>query len=166
MMKKLMVLSLVLAVAGLANASLALVDLGAGVVGIESSDAKAWAGVLVWSDSLVLVSDGFTANGNGGLSETTEFGKLNGSDIGYDGLGAIVAKQIAPGGTPSAPILEGLQWTSEFAGVTFGAEDMGLGQVVLLNEDLSTVLGTLYVVPEPMTMGLLSLGALFIRRRK
>ena len=64
------------------------------------------------------------------------------------------------------PILLGDWAVISTSAPMWGDVDMGRGKIEILSEDYSEVLATLYVVPEPMTMGLLSLGALFLRRRK
>ncbi len=167
MMKKLMVLSLVLAVASLANAGLTLVDLGGGAVGIASDAKGAWDGYFASSSNLVIVESGLTAEGNKNLSFVENLGPQKGSDLALPELGSFNMLWVNVASSNSAdPVVEGTHFSALFSGVTFGDKDMGLGRVDLLSNDLSSVLATLYVVPEPMTMGLLSLGALFIRRRK
>ncbi len=173
MMKKLMVLSVVLAAAGLASAALVNVSLApeGNTVGIHADSDQPWAAVIFWDADLEVIDWAFTPKGDRNLSGVMDFGNQNRADYGW-GDGQVRVLQVNATSTDVANMLEpGVQWIVKFdlaPGQYFSKEDMGLGlgRVDLISEDFSTFLGTVYVVPEPMTMGLLGLGALFLRRRK
>ncbi|MEJ5259788.1 MAG: PEP-CTERM sorting domain-containing protein [Anaerohalosphaeraceae bacterium] len=165
-MKKLVSLVLVLGMASMASAGIQLVVLGPDTIGIESSDTLAWSAVIGWSAQLDVIAEGFTEAGQGGLTSSMPYGVQNGADLGLDQLGMVYLKALAPAGTPTDMIEAGIQYTVKFANVPgFGTEDMGLGRVDLISEDLGTILQTFYVIPEPASMLLLGLGGLFLRRK-
>jgi len=173
MMKKLMVLSVVLAAAGLASAALVNVSLvpEGNTVGIHSDSDLAWPAIIIWDADLKVIDWAFTPKGERNLSKTEDAGNQNRADFGW-GDGQARVLMLTAGSSDKTNMLEpGIQWQVKFdlaPGLYFSKEDMGLGlgRVDLISEDFSTFLDTVYVVPEPMTMGLLGLGALFLRRRK
>lgn len=173
MMKKLMVLSVVLAAAGLASAALVNVSLvpEGNTVGIHSDSDLAWPAIIIWDADLEVIEWAFTPKGDRNLSKTKDAGTWERAEFGW-GEGLIRMLQVNAGSSDPANKPEpGIQWQVKFdlaPGLYFSKEDMGLGlcRVDLISEDFSTFLDTVYVVPEPMTMGLLGLGALFLRRRK
>lgn len=164
-MKKLLTLILVLGFGTMASAGISLVVVAPDTVGIECDNDMPWSAVIGWSSHLEVITDGFTPQGMGGLTQSTEYGIFNGADIGLPQLGSAFLKQLAPAGTPTDMTEPGIQYKVQFAGVKLGYEDMGLGKVVLISEDLSTILQAVYVIPEPATMLLLGLGGLFLRRK-
>ncbi len=173
MMKKLMVLSVVLAAAGLASAALVNISLvpEGNAVGVNSDSSSAWVGMIAWSSDLEVIEYGFTPGGAKNLSSNDDFGNQNRADFGWGDGQARVVQIIAGSSVAEDPLVPGIQWIATFnlaPGQYFSKEDMGLGlgRVDLYSEDITTLLDTVYVVPEPMTMGLLGLGALFLRRRK
>lgn len=173
MMKKLMVLSVVLTAAGLVSAALVNVSLvpEGNTVGIHSDSDQPWAAIIAWDADLEVIEWAFTPKGDKNLSDLMDFANQNRADFGW-GDGQVRVLQVAPASSDTADMLvPGIQWQVKFnlaPGQYFSKEDMGLGlgRVDLISEDFSTFLDTVYVVPEPMTMGLLGLGALFLRRRK
>ena len=165
MMKKLMVLSLVLAVAGLANAGLVLE-----VVGNNIS-------VLLESSSPNLIGYELGVRVNGGLLDASAV-NLNPSGKFWMAAPVKVASKtndqqfvVTAGDIPmfggqglSAPnyVLSGLTFDGATLIELVAIGDVNIGGVTTTG---GVVLDS-FVVPEPMTMGLLSLGALFLRRRK
>lgn len=174
MMKKLMVLSVVLAAAGLASAALVNVSLvpEGNTVGIHSDSEWSWAAFIIWDPDLKVVEWAFTPKGDRNASGVMDFDIVERAEFGGGGEGLVRALQVNATSTDVANMLEpGIQWIVTFdlaPGQYFSKEDMGLGlgRVDLYTDDQTTLLDTVYVVPEPMTMGLLGLGALFLRRRK
>ncbi len=173
MMKKLMVLSVVLGTAGLASAALVNVSLApeGNTVGIHADSDQPWPAIIIWDADLEVIEWAFTPKGDRNFSKTKDAGNQNRADFGW-GDGQVRVLQVNATSTDVDNMLEpGVQWIVKFdlaPGLYFSKEDMGLGlgRVDLISEDFSTFLDTVYVVPEPMTMGLLGLGALFLRRRK
>jgi len=158
-MKKLLVLTLVLGLSGIASAAVSLspsetsVDLGATVtISVVSDTTDAYGGWLdlgqkldgSWGDLQILGAAGADAS----------------KDFGFDPWWSFEAKSF----NPDAPIEAGAQFTVDFtAGQTEGDVVIGLyafDGTTLLQE------ATIHVVPEPMTLGLLGLGGLFLRRRR
>lgn len=164
-MKKLLTLILVLGMASMASAGISLVIVAPDTVGIESDNDVPWSAVIGWSSHLEVIADGFTPEGTGGLTQSNELGIWNGADLGLPQLGSVYLKQLAPAGTPTDMTEPGIQYKVQFAGVKIGYEDMGLGRIDLITEDLGKIVQTLYVIPEPATMLLLGLGGLFLRRK-
>jgi hypothetical protein len=164
MMKKLMILALVVGMASLASAGLSLDIAVPGQVSAASDGADAYVGWITWSSELAVVSHGLTA-GAGSLAWADDYSVNNGGDLGQPSIGSVYVINFGPGSV-TGDLVAGSHYTVEFAGVQFGAIDNGLGRVDLISEDLSTIIATTYVTPEPMTMALLGLGGLFLRRRK
>jgi hypothetical protein len=164
MMKKLLVLALVLSVASLANAGLSLQGAG-NVVNVVSDDAAPYVANLVYVLPVDGTGDltGQIVNMPGSLSVVTDFGIVTGADIGW-ALGDIHVIQFLVGSSTVGALTSGVHFTG-----TANTDLLQDGPVVaayLLSEDFSTVLGTLFTTPEPMTMVLLGLGGLFLRRKK
>lgn len=184
MMKKLMVLSLVLAVAGLANAGFVVsktTDLVAGdVISISYIADYTVAGLSIRniSDSGSVtgaMSDaflhaGFNSGRKVGVNIVNADGKLMTNTTG-DGLGG--AALVALGGVypVAGEVVFSFNYTVKAgANETFVlAFDDGVAARGIKNTaGVTSALGSiqLQTIPEPITMGLLSLGALFLRRRK
>jgi hypothetical protein len=163
MMKKLMVLSLVLAVCGLANAGFSFNDSTPG-------------SLLIFGDYLaepyylgISVNDNFVADIQLGAGAPSLTGFVaNAVEAGVVGIpGDAQIWTIASGLTTQPTLINVHLLTISYLGDT---------TVKLFNIDGNTFeptpvqgdggMWTNVVVPEPMTMGLLSLGALFIRKRK
>lgn len=158
-MKKLMVLALVLSVVGLANAGLA----------IKAADLK---------------TAEITGEGNTGALACyvfTKGGQVNDGVMLYGG--DLADKGVAPADALAALIEAYGPITQAFALNFADAPDTN-GNVILPNGPLAkfdaiqgpvevfladadgAVLGSVVLIPEPITMGLLALGGLFIRRKK
>jgi len=168
-MKKLMVLALVLGVVGFANAGMSIVAPTQMAVGetanisIVSDEARigGFFGYLAIDMSGV----GQWAGGNdvpadfpkGPSFEVTYYGDVTGIigkawDVWYLDL-------TNPSTTPTR--------AGKYADLAFLADKAGVATIYLVAEDGETILDTAQIaIPEPMTMGLLALGGLFIRRKK
>ena len=161
-MKKLLVVALVLAMASVASATLTLepASLSASVddgVKVDSDVAQTDAfGDFVYvlcTSAVGTLSDGKDLTG-GGFSSITAT-----SDATY-GAGYMMSGAAFPGTIPA-----GTWFTMDFAiGTTAGNITM-YGSDTGGNLDATNVIDTI-VVPEPMTIALLGLGGLFLRRRK
>jgi len=183
-MKKLLVLTLVLAVAGLANAAIVL---QASSTSVNPGDTitlsiVATAGELVQTIDVGLITD----NGAGGLATVGAFNSaLNtGTDNGYNGvdwgfaagdLAALTAgvtlgsPTVYAGGTIYSYQYKVALNASGVISFTLPdvSDDVFATSVMLSTQEAVGISGTqVNVVPEPMTMGLLALGGLFIRRKK
>lgn len=161
-MKKLMVLALVLGFVGLANAGLSIsapkTDLLPGEVAtitVTSDHGNAWLGYLVLADGGVgALADGIAVAA----------GDL-GAAIAYTEAGFGTGFEITTASSTVGGLKPGTQWTFNFS-----SADAGVANVLMYDDaagysaPVSAIAFT--VIPEPMTMGLLALGGLFIRRKK
>lgn len=169
-MKKLMVLALVLGVVGLANAGLK-------ITGYDGSDLKAGDSVV-----LSIVAENLTAAEYAYFAMVADpaLGSISG---GVKGVGSIT--ELFGGAYLDYFPAAGLAGIDGYIGDSTGATLNGVvvAQInLLVNGDKSfkvdllaspdfATFGTgdslmVNVIPEPMTMGLLALGGLFIRRKK
>jgi len=154
-----MVLTLVLGVAALANAGLVLKVDGADVAGPVSVTPGAEVKVSIFGDAKAYnafteITGGITA---GAFAFTANAGDISSAEdvAGYPGWTFLTVA-----GSPSSPTTAGEQ-----VFVTLKIEQDGGFNLYDGNEQfLSGIAFT--VIPEPMTMGLLALGGLFIRRKK
>lgn len=166
-MKKLLVLMLVVGLGSMASAGL---DFGMGAgpeLGInDSGGTGAVAVVLGLSASLgtdgLWVTDALTPALR--LAEPIDGSPLDMSVIGRGDLGVMNLWLIGWGAA-------GDRAGGKHASITpavpnWGDVDMGLGTAVLLNADNYEQIAIAYVTPEPMSLMLLGLGGLFLRRRK
>jgi len=169
-MKKLLVLLMVLGLASSAQASLSI-TLGAGTIGIgettsavvSSSNSDNWQGYIVLSEDQVNWYDPIAASFDGSWSFHTTAGAGCVGDKGLVSMYSVGVYELDAVGTAPAPEA-GDQFSRNIIGVQAGTIYVGL-------QDLSYVpiegtLQTLVVTPEPMTLALLGLGGLFLRRRK
>jgi hypothetical protein len=158
MMKKVLVFALVLGLAGIANATVSLVPSAATInvgdtvtISVVSDTADNYGG---W---LELVNNGIGTFGD--LMILPGAGADATKDFSFDPWWVFEGKSF----NPAAPVVAGNQFTIDF---TASAE--GLASITLYEFDGATPIQTvgIDVVPEPMTLGLLGLGGLFLRRRK
>jgi len=162
-MKKLLVLALVLSVATMANAalSLSLVNNGDGTANIVQTGT-----FVAPTDNtyFCVVAAVFPTGGVVGPDPTPTTAYIGGDPAsgyvagmipeGFDGIWGEVGQLVASG---TANIAGG----TYFSGITFTGET----SLYLIAGDWGSVTFVNSIVPEPMTMGLLGLGGLFLRRR-
>ena len=165
-MRKLLVLILVLGLASAANAMLITVDDQEGesfevdlttTITVVSEDASSWLGYIIVEEggagSLenVVVLD---AAGDLGAAEAY-------TEAGW-GTGYQLSASMGPTGDP--PIAAGSQFSLDYVGEVGDTATISL----FLDPEYTTPVASvnLTVVPEPMTVLVLSLGALFLRRRR
>ena len=173
-MKRLMVLSLVLVAAASASAALSLVPLGGGQVGISLDPAQNKVYFLASDLSLTRLGYELTDNA-GGDSEVVDYGisfDWAASPFNLTEVGTAATLEIISQGIGGQPVLPGIQFIATFdlpEGYFFATEPLDggpAGRVDLITVSPTVLQGTLYVVPEPMTLGLLAGGALMLRRRR
>lgn len=171
-MKKLMVLSLVLAMAAVSSAALSPLslsvdktELNLGEIATFTVDSTkgsdnavgygGWVGYLVVTNGDGVLSDPIRFTGDGALSSANPYTE--------DGFG--VGFEITMGSSPTAGAVSGKQFTFSFSSAIEGITNVAFYDDAM-GYDAPVAAYDITVVPEPMTMGLLSLGALFLRRRK
>lgn len=158
-MKKMLVLTLVLGLASLASAttltwSVSSIDIavgGTGTVQIVASDNLAYPDVWVGADPSAIASiQSITeiANNAGDSSLI-----LDPTATAYPGWWTVAAADMTE---PFDSVIAGAQFDVLFNGLAMGSYNFDCGGDTL----------TVNVVPEPVTMVLLGLGGLFLRKRK
>ena len=170
-MKKMLVLALVLAVAGLANANLVLGwDVAAQKVTLSSDAVIAGGaginnGLGVIGAELGVVTFPVRAELAGIDPTVGQYTGAQAIELGLPYDGGIV---IAAWGKPlvDSPAGDWMYATIVSNKVlTVGTAANALVTVALTDGDGVATGANLYLVPEPMTMGLLGLGALFLRKK-
>lgn len=180
-MKKMLVLALVLAVAGLANASL---DLKGAIAGLDYSVSGSTVTIKMTDNATtsgynfaLLADNGSVLSGSvvPAAKFQTAIAGLSLANKVWDGVSASIGTNSpATGEVYSINFAAGVQkiyfvYSSE----TFEGSSVSVNGTLwkLANDnEFSTAEGaiegsTYYMVPEPMTMGLLALGALFLRKK-
>jgi len=165
-MRKLLVLILVLGLASAANAMLITVDEQEGdsfevdiksTITVVSEDASSWLGYIIIEEggagSLENAVKLDAAGDIGAFSAYTEAGW---------GTGFELTASMSPAGVPA--LAAGSQFSFDYLGSIGDTATISL----FLDPEFTTPVASVNVtvVPEPMTVLLLSLGALFLRRRR
>jgi hypothetical protein len=166
MMRKLLVLTLVLGMATAANAVIVQVNGQTGEVLVNpgevaaitviSEDAANWLGYLI-------VPDGHAgALSNAAVTDLAGDLSLAGAaEYAEGGWGA--GFELATGGTASTPAGVGVQFTMDYSYADYVE---GTTLQLFIDPDYDTPAAAVSIIPEPMTVVLLGLGGLFLRRRK
>ena len=165
-MRKILVLILVLGLASAANAMLITVDEQEGdsfevdiksTITVVSEDASSWLGYIIIEEggagSLENAVKLDAAGDIGVFSAYTEAGW---------GTGFELTASMSPAGVPA--LATGSQFSFDYLGSIGDTATISL----FLDPEFTTPVASVNVtvVPEPMTVLLLSLGALFLRRRR
>jgi hypothetical protein len=189
MMKKLLVVLAVLAIATVANAGLKLsvegveaptgaqIAMGATqVIGVNAAGESATlsgmvifegAGAAVDSTGMSIINMGFTggADSNYIIDVSTDSAYVDwAKGFGFDPFAVmyyeIINVAVPPAVIPDGMIIDGLKLSS--------SADMGTITISLFNAAAETTVATQTIeqIPEPITIALLGLGGLFLRRRK
>lgn len=165
-MRKLLVSILVLGLVPAAHAAFIQVDGKTGdtlnvqqssVITVVSDNASSWLGYIVIEDGSGGVLTGAVAlDAAGNLASVSPY-----SEAGW-GTGYELTVAQSPGGVPAIAI--GPQFSMNYNGTIGQTAKISLFVDPEFTTPVASVLVT--VVPEPMTVLLLGLGALFVRRRK
>jgi hypothetical protein len=163
-MRKLLLLFLVLTMASTANALLITVDGQIGesfevdvqaTITVVSEDASSWLGYII-------VEEG----GAGSLENATVLDAAGdlGSASAYTEAGWGTGFELTAASTGVPPVAAGNQFTLDYIGAIGDTATISL----FVDPEYTTPVATVNVtvVPEPMTVILLGLGGLFLRRRR
>lgn len=170
-MKKLLVLLMVLGLVSSAQAALTL-SLSATTVATDgtvtldvvSSDASFWTGNLILSDDVMAWNDPVVADWSTGTA--TGMGNIGGAVYDAAGYHAAIELTVASN-LEVSNVVAGTQFSIVISGKEAGTIYISL-QDATTQEEITTNGSplALVVTPEPMTLALLGLGGLFLRRRK
>ena len=165
-MRKLLVSILVLGLVPAANAAFIQVDGKSGdtlnvlqnsVITVVSDNTSSWLGyIVVESGGAGVLSGAIKLDAAGNLGSVSPY-----SEAGW-GTGYELTVAQSPGGVPAIAV--GPQFSMNFAGTVGQTARISLFVDPQFTTPVASVLVT--VVPEPMTILLLGLGALFLHRRK
>jgi len=165
-MRKLLVSILVLGLVPAANAAFIQVDGQTGgtfnilensAITVVSENTSSWLGyVIVEAGGTGVLSEGLALDAAGNLASASPY-----SEAGW-GTGYELTVAQSPGGIPAIAV--GPQFSMNFTGILGQTARISLFMDPEFTTPISSVLVT--VVPEPMTVLLLGLGALLVRRRK
>ncbi len=162
-MKKLLVLMLVLGVASVATATLSLVADGSDTLILNSNTTPA-VDIYIVVDASLGSDMVYTETAGGNLSSHVDYGPA--FDPGLLGIVGLPVSYVDLATIADSVGLVAGDWaTVQVSGVSFDpAGTLAVAWVV--DTGTTQVVATGYVIPEPMTMGLLAVGGLFLRRRK
>ncbi len=165
-MKKFVVLGLVLAISAVSSAGLSLMADNSPMFGVDDDAGSGAVAVLLGVSSSIPMADvAITINGvNPAFTVNQYQAEFNMGDFGLPELGVMNVWLIGWGDTAS--YAKGIRAQVGAPVPGWGDTDMGLGMAALINSDTLAVMDTVFVVPEPMSLVLLGLGGLFLRRRK
>lgn len=165
-MRKMLVLILVLGLASAANAMLITVDDQEGesfevdlttTITVVSEDASSWLGyIIVEEGGAGSLENAVILNAAGDLGAAAAY-----TEAGW-GTGFELSASMGPTADPA--IAAGSQFSFDYVGAVGDTATISL----FLDPEYTTPVAsvTVTVVPEPMTVILLSLGGLFLRRRR
>jgi len=165
-MRKLLVLFLVLGLASAANAMLITVDDLEGdsfevgitsTITVVSEDTSSWLGyIFVDEGGAGSLENVVILDAAGNIASATTFTEVS------LGTGYELTAAMSPGGVPA--IAAGSQFSFDYVGEIGDTATISL----FIDPEYTTPVASVNVtvVPEPMTVLLLSLGALFLRRRR
>ena len=165
-MRKMLVLILVLGLASAANAMLIKVDDQAGdsfevdvmtTITVVSEDSSSWLGyIIVEEGGAGVLENAVKLDAAGDLGVASAY-----AEAGW-GTGFELSASTSPGGVPA--VAAGSQFSFDYVGSVGDTARISL--FVDPEFDVPAALVDVTVVPEPMTILLLGLGGLFLRRRR
>jgi hypothetical protein len=166
MMRKLLILFLVLGLASAANATLIKVDDMEGdsfevdpqaTITVVSEDASSWLGYLIIEEGGAgTLEHAAILDAAGDLGAAAPY-----TEAGW-GTGFELSAAMGPTGDP--PVAAGTQFSFDYVGAIGDTATISL----FVDPEFTTPVASVNVtvVPEPMTIILLGLGGLFLRRRR